>query len=160
MCIMKNVILLLTSVFLLTTGTGCLKDKTCKNKSPQSEESTIQAYASAQGITAVKHSSGLYYQIIDPGTGAQPGSMSKVKATYVGKLLNGTIFDQMATPPAQSWNLNDLIEGWKIGLPLIKQGGTIKLIVPSALAYGCGGAGPIPGDAILYFELTLVEVIN
>lgn len=157
---MKNVILYLTSVFLLFSGTGCLKDKGCKNQSPQSEESTIMAYASAQGMTAVKHSSGLYYQIMNPGSGNQPGPASKVKATYVGKLLNGTVFDQMTTPPSQAWNLSDLIEGWRIGLPLIQQGGTIKLIVPSSLAYGCSGAGPIPGDAILYFELTLVEVTN
>ncbi len=157
---MKNVTIVFLSVLVMMTGTGCVKDQGCDDKSPQSEEATIVAYATAEGINAVEHSSGLYYEIINPGTGNQPNAASKIKATYTGKLLNGTVFDQLATPPAQSWDMSLLIEGWKIGLPLIKQGGTIKLIIPSSLAYGCNGAGPIPGDAILYFDVTLVEVTN
>jgi FKBP-type peptidyl-prolyl cis-trans isomerase len=52
-----------------------------------------------------------------------------------------------------------VIDGWKIGLPLIKKGGRIKLIIPSALAYSCTGAGTsIPPNTPLYFDVTLNDV--
>lgn len=140
---------------------GCLKssDKSCTDRSPQLEESDIMAYASANSINAVKHTSGLYYEIIDPGSGVPPSLSSVVKVTYTGKLLNGQVFDQLNTPPAQGWSLSSLIAGWQIGLPLIAPGGRIKLIIPSSLAYGCRGvSGAIPGNSILFFDVTLVEV--
>jgi len=82
----------------------------------------LTAYTAANGITAVKHSSGMYYQIMDPGTGAVPNLNSKVSVTYSGKLLNGTQFDQSLTPISlylsqvigrmASWNSNNK-KGWK-----------------------------------------------
>jgi len=51
-----------------------------------------------------------------------------------------------------------VISGWQIGIPLIQKGGFIKLIIPSALGYGCRGTGPIPGDAIIYFDIQLLDV--
>jgi FKBP-type peptidyl-prolyl cis-trans isomerase FkpA len=57
--------------------------------------------------------------------------------------------------------LNQAINGWQIGVPLLKEGGTMKLIVPSSLAWGCTGAGSgtIPRDAVVYFDVTLVDVL-
>ncbi|MGC8000340.1 FKBP-type peptidyl-prolyl cis-trans isomerase, partial [Salmonella enterica] len=62
------------------------------------------------------------------------------------------------TPQNPHWPLNGLIEGWVIGIPLIKEGGSIRLLVPSALAYGCEGRSVIPGNTPLFFEVTLVDV--
>ena len=50
------------------------------------------------------------------------------------------------------------IEGWKIGIPLIKKGGKLKLIIPSALAYGCNDISGIPGNSILFFDIDLIDV--
>lgn len=156
---MKRVYLVLSLVFLLIGGYGCIKDTGCQNKSIDSERAAIQAYASANSITATAHSSGLYYQIINPGSGVTPNSNSKVFVTYTGKLLDGTQFDAGTTPATGGgWALSGLISGWQIGLPLIQKGGTIKLIIPSSLAYGCQGAGTIAGNSILYFEITLNDV--
>lgn len=131
----------------------------CTPVSPQMEESQITAYASANNITAVKHSSGIFYQVIDPGTGtATPALNSKVYITYSGKLLNGTLFDQGTDASKTGWALGSLIEGWQIGLPLIKKGGRIKLIIPSSLAYGCNTAGSIPSNAVLYFDISLIDL--
>lgn len=158
---MKNVLLVSLSLMMVSVFPGCLKkNKGCENVPPASEASLIEAYCTTQGIVATKHPSGLYYSILDPGVGDQPNSASKIKATYTGKLLSGTVFDQMTTPPTSSWDMSLLIEGWRIGLPLIKEGGRIRMIIPSALGYGCGGAGPIPGNAILDFDVTLVDVTN
>lgn len=158
---MRNFVL---PVFLILVifGSGCLKDNTCSPKSAASEAAQIQAYALANGINATAHSSGLYYEIINPGSGVAATANSNIVITYTGKLTNGTIFDQQTTPNNTTanppWPLNQLIEGWRFGIPLIQEGGHIKLIIPSALAYGCTGKNSIPGDAILFFDIELVDV--
>jgi FKBP-type peptidyl-prolyl cis-trans isomerase FkpA len=118
----------------------------------------MNAYCSGNGITPTTHSSGLFYQILDPGTGATASATSKIFITYVGKLTDGTTFDQQSDPSKTGWPLNQLIEGWRVGIPLIKKGGHILLVVPSSMGYGCNGYGAIPGNAILYFDITLVDV--
>lgn len=156
---MKKGYLVFSLVILLAGGIGCIKDTGCQNKSIDSERSTMQAYATANGITATAHSSGLYYQVTNPGSGVTPNSNSKVFVTYTGKLLDGTQFDAGTTPvTGGGWALSGLISGWQVGLPLIQKGGSIKLIIPSSMAYGCQGAGTIPSNAILYFDITLNDV--
>jgi FKBP-type peptidyl-prolyl cis-trans isomerase FkpA len=146
-------------------GVRCVKGSSCTPKTVASEAPQIQSFAAANAITATAHTSGLYYEVIDQGTGVTPTLNSKIVITYTGTLLNGTIFDQKTTPnneatgPNSPWPLSDLIEGWRIGIPLIKAGGRIKLIVPSAMAYGCTGYGSIPGNTVLYFDITLVNVV-
>lgn len=156
---MKRIFPVLSLVFLLAGGVGYIKETGCQNKSIDSERAAIQAYATANGITATAHSSGLYYQVINPGSGVTPNSNSKVFVTYTGKLLDGTQFDAGTTPvTGGGWTLSGLISGWQVGLPLIQKGGSIKLIIPSSMAYGCQGAGTIPSNAILFFDITLNDV--
>ncbi len=152
---MKSFLLLASLLFI--GFAGCMKnDQGCASIKPQDEEPQILAYASANGITATKHSSGLYYQIIEGGTGAWATVNSQVTVSYTGKLLNGNTFDQNSS---YSTALNKLIEGWQIGIPLIKKGGRIKLIIPSSLAYGCNGSGAsIPANSVLYFDVSLIDV--
>ena len=57
-------------------------------------------------------------------------------------------------------SLNAVIEGWKIGIPLIKEGGKIILYMPSNLGYGCSNLGTtIPSNANLIFEVEIIEII-
>jgi FKBP-type peptidyl-prolyl cis-trans isomerase FkpA len=150
--------LLLPVFFLMTmVWNGCAK-QACTNVRPENEEAQITTYAAANGMTVTKHPSGLFYQIISTGTGATPNLGSRVYITYTGKLLNGTVFDQNNNSINTGWLLRDLIEGWQIGLPLIRKGGSIKLLVPSSLAYGCNGTGSIPSNSVLYFDISLVDV--
>ena len=147
--------LLMASVLMMSCS-GCMKDdKGCSNVKPADEEAQILAYAAANGITATKHSSGMYYEVVNPGSGAKPTSSSVVSVKYTGKMLNGTQFDQSLNPI--SFPLNGVIEGWTVGIPLIARGGKIKLIIPSSLAYGCNGRQPIPPNTVLYFDIELVN---
>ena len=116
------------------------------------------AFCTARNISYTEHSSGLLYQIMDPGQGTlTPAASSIVTVQYVGKLMNGTTFDSSSTPFTSG--LSQLIDGWKIGLPLIKKGGKIKLVIPSALGYSCTGYPPIiPGNSPLFFEVSLLDV--
>jgi FKBP-type peptidyl-prolyl cis-trans isomerase FkpA len=165
--IVRNSVLSVVLLFLMFTGVRCIKGAAgnCSPRTVSSEASQMLAYAQANGINATAHSSGLYYEIVDPGTGASPTLNSRIVITYTGMLLSGTIFDQKVNPnndatgPNSPWPLSDLIEGWRIGIPLLKVGGRIKLIVPSAMAYGCTGYGSIPGNSILFFDINLVNVV-
>jgi FKBP-type peptidyl-prolyl cis-trans isomerase len=158
---MKKIVAALSLSFTLIFTGGCLKSSdsnTCTPKTVQSEQAQIVAYAAANGITATAHSTGLYYQVTNTGSGATPTLSSKVFVTYTGKLTNGTVFDSQTNATLTGWTLGSLIAGWQIGIPLIQKGGSIKLIVPSSMAYGCQGVGTIPANSILYFEITLVDV--
>lgn len=139
---------------------GCIKKNSgCTAKQPAQEEQEMIAYCNANNISYTKHPSGILYQIINPGNGATPNLNSRIFITYTGKLLNGTTFDAVNDPARTGWLLSGLIEGWQIGVPLIQKGGTIKMVIPSALAYGCASpGGSVPANAILYFEVNLVDV--
>jgi len=103
--------------------------------------------------------SGLQYTITEPGTGKAPKATDKVTVHYTGKLLDGTVFDsshkrgQPATFP-----LNGVIRGWTEGLQLVKEGGKIRLYIPSNLAYCERGQGPIGPNETLVFDVELIKV--
>ena len=157
---MKNFSFVVLLFSVLIVFTNCKKD--CKLRPASSEEGQILQFAAANNINATKHSTGLYYEIIDPGTGPKPTKASRISITYKGTFMNGVQFEEKLTPnntagdPA--WGLSGLIEGWQNGIPLIGQGGRIKLIIPSSQAYGCEDYGPIPGNSVLFFDITLYDV--
>jgi FKBP-type peptidyl-prolyl cis-trans isomerase FkpA len=147
---------LVFSMIVALALTGCSgkgkEDHGCTTA--EQNDSTMQRYISTNGITATKHTSGMYYQIVDPGTGATPTINSTVKANYTGTFTNNTSFDSGTA----SFPLSGVIAGWQIGIPLIKQGGKIKLIIPPNLGYGCNDYGSIPGNSVLVFDVELLEV--
>lgn len=152
----KNLILfaVLSPILFMS---GCIKDKSCLGKTIESEEAAMLNFAAANGITAIKHASGLYYQVVSQGSGATPTLASSLSVRYTGKRMDGTQFDQATTPV--TFSLANVIAGWQLGLPLINEGGTIRLIIPSSYAYGCEGKGAIAPYSILYFEIELVDVL-
>jgi FKBP-type peptidyl-prolyl cis-trans isomerase FkpA len=145
------------SVAVAVALAGCSKsgNKGCTPTTAAEDDAKMLAYINANGITAIKHSSGLYYQIIDPGTGAAPVISSNVTVKYTGKLTDNSVFD---SSPSVAFPLGNLISGWQIGIPLIKKGGKIKLIIPPYLGYGCEANGPLPQNAVLFFDIELLDV--
>ena len=154
---MKKALGLLFVVSLLVNS--CVKNDTsgCQPVPIASERTQMVAYCTANNITYTEDVSGLLYEIIAPGTGVAPTTASTISVVYTGKLFTGITFDATANPI--SFALSGVIDGWKIGIPLIKKGGRIKLIIPSALAYSCTGAGSsIPPNTPLFFDVTLTDV--
>jgi len=109
---------------------------------------------------AKQTASGLVYEIIKAGTGKTPKATDTVEVHYHGTLTNGEVFDSSVLRKKKiKFPLNRVIKGWTEGLQLLKEGGKIKLIIPSKLAYGNAGSPPkIPGGATLIFEVELFKV--
>lgn len=103
--------------------------------------------------------SGLQYEVVKEGSGPKPKATDTVKVEYVGTKIDGTKFDASADHggPA-TFPLNGVIPGWTEGVQLMSVGSKYKFYVPSKLAYGENGPGPIGPNATLIFEVTLLGI--
>ena len=110
---------------------------------------------------------GLQYIDIKEGCGVPAASGSTLSVIYVGWLQStGQKFDSTSDDGGQPFSVTlgqgQVIKGWDEGLVGVKSGGTRRLIIPAALAYGSQGASqgkvPIPPDATLIFDVMVVSV--
>ena len=140
-----------------------------KNEEPKA----FAKYLDDNKIKAKPTASGLYYLEKTKGKGAKPTKGSMVKVNYTGRLLDGTVFDTSDEATAKSAGLFDerrpyepiefalgagqVIPGWDEGIALMSAGTKAQLIIPSAIAYGENGAGPIPPYSPLVFDVELVS---
>jgi FKBP-type peptidyl-prolyl cis-trans isomerase len=118
----------------------------------------LEANKQKSGIQTT--SSGLQYQVLKEGTGAQPKATDSVTVHYVGTLTNGKEFDSSVKrgEPA-TFVLNQVIPGWTEGVQLMKEGGKNRFFVPSELGYGPQGSPPvIEPNSVLVFEVELLKV--
>lgn len=100
---------------------------------------------------------GIFYSIDSLGSGDNPSYNSFVTMDYKGYYLDGTVFDQSKVNDPLKYNLNNLIEGWIIGVQLFRRGDSGTLIIPSRYAYGSSGYASIPGNTVLAFDITLLD---
>jgi FKBP-type peptidyl-prolyl cis-trans isomerase len=155
---MKKFILTLAISALFLAGCSIDGDDNCVTKTVASEQARMEAMANARGMTWSQHSTGILYEIVNAGAGMTASSSSRIFVKYEGRLENGTIFETGTDETQTGWVLGSLILGWQIAIPLIQEGGKIRVVIPSSLAYGCGSRGNIPSNAILYFEIELVDI--
>lgn len=121
------------------------------------DDDIINAYLEEIEVEAVKLDNGLYYSVEKAGTGVHPNENSDVRVAYKGYYTNEAVFDE-SEDIGVDFNLQQVIEGWTIGIPLFKEGARGTLYIPSALAYGEEGRGSIPGNKVLIFDIHLIEV--
>jgi FKBP-type peptidyl-prolyl cis-trans isomerase FklB len=113
-----------------------------------------------EGVTELPN--GIQYQVLKEGQGRTPKANSNIKAHYRGSLLNGKEFDSSykRNQPFTA-RLTQLIKGWQEVIPMMKEGSTWRLWIPSDLAYGDNGAGAgIPGGATLQFDVELIQILD
>jgi len=127
--------------------------------SGEAAEEWLAKNAKKEGVKTTE--SGLQYEVIEEGEGAQPTETSRVKVHYEGTLIDGTEFDSSYSrgQPA-TFGLNQVIKGWTEGLQLMKEGAKYKLYIPSDLAYGPADKGTIPPNAALIFTVELLEIVG
>lgn len=109
--------------------------------------------AAEQG--AIRTESGLVYLSLAEGDGTRPGPSASVTVDYVGRFTDGAVFDR---GEGLRFGLGAVIACFREGLQRMAVGGRARLTCPPALAYGSEGQGPIPGNAVLQFEVTLLDV--
>ena len=106
--------------------------------------------------------SGLQYQDVTVGTGAEARQGQVAVVHYTGWLTDGTKFDSSRdrnAPFSFPIGAGQVIPGWDEGVAGMKVGGRRKLLIPANLGYGEMGAPPvIPPGATLVFDVELLEL--
>jgi FKBP-type peptidyl-prolyl cis-trans isomerase len=137
----------------------------------------INKYLTEKHLDALSTQSGLRYMIDKPGKGGSPKAGNIVKVNYVGKTLEGQIFDTNIAEIAQKNNMYDarrpyeplefkigeggIIPGFEEGIKLLKKHAKAHLFIPSVLAYGPHQIGKyIMPNSNLIFEIELVDIIT
>lgn len=148
------------SAAAMDTYKAQMKDKEAKANQESAQEFdnwVMKTYPGAQ-----KTASGLYYAVIQEGTGAQAAAGKTVAVHYSGKLTSGTEFDnsyRRGEPIEFKLGIGQVIQGWDEGIGLMQVGSKYTLIIPSDLGYGKRGAGGvIPPNSTLIFETELISV--
>ena len=114
----------------------------------------MDLYVTEQDLTVTKRADNLWYVIIDPGSEEKPSINDRVRVDYEGYFRNHCRFDGTSDI---SFPLSNLIEGWKLGIPLVGKCGTVKLIVPPSLGYGSNPPRGIPRGEPLIFDINLLD---
>lgn len=123
-------------------------------------EAFLSENAKREGVKTT--ASGLQYEVLESGNGAQPTANDRVEVHYTGKLIDGTMFDSSVERgvPA-TFGVTQVIPGWVEALQLMHEGDQWRLYIPSDLAYGPNGAGGLIGpDTTLIFDVQLLRVIK
>ena len=104
-----------------------------------------------------RSASGLRFRRESSATkGARPAPESWVKVHYVGRLADGTLFHQSPGDAPVEVPLAGVVTGWREGVSMMRTGETWRFVMPSALGYGDRGRGPVPGGAVMVFDIMLV----
>lgn len=113
--------------------------------------------AKEEGVKVTE--SGLQYLVVKEGNGKKPGPSDVVTVHYTGRLIDGTVFDSSVErgEPA-TFAVGQVIPGWVEGLQLMSEGSAYRLFIPSELAYGEHGTGPIQPNSTLIFDVQLLKV--
>lgn len=130
----------------------------CERHKPAAEPAPLQA-----------DSSPVAFQKIDRvvGTGKTASAGQIVTVHYTGWLYapnapehHGTQFDSSRGREPFTFRLGSggVIPGWDQGVDGMKVGGKRTLVIPASLGYGSDGAGPIPPNANLIFDVELLDV--
>ncbi len=116
----------------------------------------LEEKSKEEGVMAL--SDGIYYEILEEGTGPKPPAGSNVTLHYEGRLITGEVFDSSYERGAPaSFSLNRLIKGWQVAVPNMPEGSKWRIYIPQEMAYGQRGAGAkIKPYSALVFDIELI----
>lgn len=153
---MKSVFFLCT--VLLSFASFAQTDQKAK------DEKLLKDYFAKNKIKATRTGSGLYYVITKKGSGENAKKGQMVAMNYLGKFMDGKKFDANVDdnfnnirPFQFTLGIGQVIQGWDEGVQLLNPGSRATLYLPSGIAYGPSGRGPIPPNSVLVFD---VEVLS
>lgn len=153
-------LILLAALSFLVTGCSERKPQTAKAKKRTALElEQINAYLETQEGQFDQLDSGIWISIVEPGDSIHPSLSSIITTAYRTESLTGILVDSATENKPLRIRLARLIQGWQLALPMIGQGGKLKMIVPARLAYKERSIHPLlEGWTPLYFEIDLLKV--
>ncbi|HMP12516.1 MAG TPA: FKBP-type peptidyl-prolyl cis-trans isomerase [Saprospiraceae bacterium] len=130
----------------------------------EKDHNAIIHYALDHLLEVQSTPSGLFYQILKPGTGAPLSWGERVSVHYRGYFTNGQVFDasRQRGKPLEFY-IGNMIDGWNEGLQLLRPGAQALLLIPSQLAYGESGLRDargqvlVPPNSVLIFEIEVLR---
>ncbi|MFO8000425.1 MAG: FKBP-type peptidyl-prolyl cis-trans isomerase [Marinilabilia sp.] len=130
------------------------------NKNLEKGQAFLDKNAEDEDVETLE--SGLQYEVIEEGNGPTPKASDRVKCTYHGTLLDGTVFDSTVDRgDTATLRVSSVIKGWQEALTMMPQGSKWKLFIPPDLAYGEQGAGDNIGpNETIIFEVNLIDVLD
>jgi len=143
---------------------GCMKDSVNPEEAKYAEnQQEIQQYIAKNNLAMQSTASGLYYQVIKPGTGGKTAQRgSQIVMSYVGRLTNGSIFDSAKANEDRfirfPWGVSATLPGLDQVAGLLKEGDSAKVIMPSNLAFGSQAYTKIPAYSVLIFDISLKKI--
>lgn len=121
-------------------------------------EQYLAQNARKEGVTTTD--SGLQYEVLEQGDGARPTRDDRVRVHYRGTLIDGTEFDSSYGGEPAEFAVGGLIPGFTEALMLMPVGSHYRVVIPSDIAYGPRGSGPIGPNATLIFEIELLDIVD
>jgi FKBP-type peptidyl-prolyl cis-trans isomerase FkpA len=109
--------------------------------------------------------SGVYYVVKSGEEGSGNDlftSSTQITVGYTGQILTtGVVFAQTSNFHP-SYTLGSVIRGWQLGVPQIKKGGKVRLLIPSRYAYGpyAQDSVHLPANSVLDFNIQLYNITN
>ncbi|MCQ2223065.1 MAG: FKBP-type peptidyl-prolyl cis-trans isomerase [Bacteroidaceae bacterium] len=105
---------------------------------------------------------GVYYKVLQEGTGAVPTLSDRVKVNYEGKTIDNNIFDSTYRDGREPIELGvtQVIKGWTTALTSMPVGSKWELYIPSDAGYGAQESGPIKPFSTLVFTVELLEILK
>ncbi len=121
----------------------------------------LAEYLASKKIKTEPTESGLYYVRTQEGNGERPMVGQQVTVNYIGKLLDGTVFDSSydrGEPIVITIGVGQVIPGWDEGILLMSKGEKGVFYIPYYLGYGDRGAGEdIAPFSNMIFEVELID---
>lgn len=129
------------------------------DKNDQAGKQFLEENAGKDGVETTE--SGLQYRVMEEGddSGAQPGDEDQVRVNYEGRTIDGEVFDSSyERGEPVTFQVDQVIPGWQEALKMMHPGDKWEIYVPSDLAYGEAGTGPIGPNQTLIFKVELLGV--
>ena len=132
--------------------------KAMQEKNKKAGDEYLAKNKTKKGVIVTE--SGLQYEVIKEGKGAQPKVEDTVKVHYKGAKIDGTVFDDSNKRGEPAiFGVTQVIPGWTEVLQLMKEGASYRVVIPSELAYGQQGAPPmIEPNSVLVFDVDLISI--
>jgi FKBP-type peptidyl-prolyl cis-trans isomerase FkpA len=121
--------------------------------------SYLASNAKSPGVATT--ASGLQIRMLSPGRGPQIGPNDGVIINYEGRLLDGTVFGTTKGRQPAPMLVSQVVPGFAEALQLMQPGGSYRIWLPPELAYGSDvpPGGPIPPNAVLEFDVSVLQVV-